>query len=416
MAALFISYRRSDDAGEAGRLYDRLKKRFGDAVFMDVEGGIQPGERFAETIARRLRGCRALIAVIGPKWPSVTDAQGRRRLDDPDDWVRTEISTALRNGIDVYPVLVDGATMPNASELPDELAPLAGRQALAVRNDSWDFDVGNLIHVLESAVPGRLVRKWRMPAALAVIVLGGALALWLIVGGPQVGQAATLEVALYAVVADEPGPVVAARAFGSTDGTFPDSILERVVDWIADTLDVEPAAPTATATVAVDIPADLSAHDHRIERIPPGPIEVQLWDVTGTGKVRVPLSEGSLRTRTRPFTIEIGVPGFGTTTREVTPGVALLDTLELTVSSGTVRMGVEEIVDFPGLGLSLTRVLASRPGFTAVSPASLEAMRRTLEEARRAILEYPAAQMDIRESLGVEYLLAGSVLRSQPER
>lgn len=414
MAALFISYRRLDDAGEAGRLYDRLKKRFGDDVFMDVEGGIQPGEPFAEVIARRLRGCKAVIVVIGPRWSSATDAEGRRRLENPEDWVRIEIATALRHGIDVYPVLVDGASMPRSDELPEELAPLAGRQALAVRNDSWDFDVGNLIHALERVVPRRILRKWRMPAAVAVAALGIALALRLTMGAPDAGQASFLEVALHAVEADERGAVLAASRFDSPDGTYPDSILERVVDWIADTLHVEPSSPTDLARVVVDVPADLESSPYRVERIPAGPIEVQVWGVTETGKVRVPLTRGSLRTRTQPFTIEIGVPGFGTTAVEVIPGEALSDTLELAVSSGTVRIGVEEIDGYPGIGLSLTRVLASRPGLTAASPAALEAMRRTLEEARKAILDNPMVQTEIRESLGVDYLLRGSVVTPRP--
>lgn len=412
MAAIFISYRRSDDAGEAGRLFDRLKRRFGERVFMDVEGGIQPGEAFAEVIARRLLGCRAAVVVIGPRWLAATDARGGRRIDDPADWVRIEVATALRSGAEVFPVLVDGATMPTAAELPAELAPLAGRQALELRNDSWDFDAGRLIHALEAVVPRGGLRRWWTAVGVAVVLVAVVVAVKPFRGGDASPSAASLEVALYAVDADERGPVVAARRFESADGSFPDSILERVVDWLADTLNVAPPSANAVAHVVVDVPADLGARGYRLERIPAGPMQVHLWDVAATGKIRLPVAEGSLRTRTAPFVLEIELPGFGATAIDVTPGVALLDTVALTPSSGAVRIGIEDIAGDEGVGSSLTRVLAARPGFTALSPAALEARRRTVAEARQRILENPMAQMAIRESLGADYLLAGSVRRA----
>jgi hypothetical protein len=140
-------------------------------------------------------------------------------------------------------------------------------------------------------------------------------------------------------------------------------------------------------------------------------MEVHLWDVAATGKIRLPVAEGSLRSRTAPFVLEIELPGFGATTIDVTPGVAVLDTLTLSPSSGAVRIGIEDIAGDPGVGSSLTRVLAARPGFTALSPAALEARRRALADARERILENPMEQMQIRESLGADYLLAGSVIR-----
>lgn len=411
MSAIFISYRRSDDAGEAGRLFDRLKRRFGERVFMDVEGGIRPGEPFAEVIARRLLGCRAALVVIGPRWLRATDARGGRRLDDPEDWVRIEVETALRSGAEVFPVLVDGATMPAAAELPPELAPLAGRQALELRNDSWDFDAGRLIHALEAVVRGGARRRWLAAAGVAVALAAVVVALKVLGGGEAPARAASLEVAIYAVEADERGPVVAASRFESADGSFADSTLERIVDWLADTLNVAPPPAAAVAQVVVEVPADLAARSYRIERIPAGPMEVHLWDVAATGKIRLPVAEGSLRSRTAPFVLEIELPGYGATAIDVTPGVAVLDTLTLAPSSGAVRIGIEDIAGDPGVGSSLTRVLAARPGFTALSPAALEARRRTLAEARQRILENPMAQMAIRESLGADYLLAGSVLR-----
>ena len=112
MSGVFISYRRDDTAGHAGRLYDHLKRAFGaDGVFMDVDD-IHRGETFSDILTMKLRESDVLIAVVGRRWLSLTDAAGRRRLDEPDDWVRKEIRTALDAGHLVIPVRVDGAAMP----------------------------------------------------------------------------------------------------------------------------------------------------------------------------------------------------------------------------------------------------------------------------------------------------------------
>jgi hypothetical protein len=122
---VFISYRRQESSGLAGRLYDRLAARFGnDQVFMDVDT-IALGVDFAEVIAQAVSTCQVLLAVIGPRWLTVTDEDGRRRLDDPDDLVRLEIAAALERDIRVIPILVEGAAMPRRQQLPEALAGLA---------------------------------------------------------------------------------------------------------------------------------------------------------------------------------------------------------------------------------------------------------------------------------------------------
>jgi hypothetical protein len=94
-AAVFISYRR-EESSHAGRLADRLIDRLGsDRVFIDVEA-IEPGADFGEALVRAVAACRVLVVVIGPAWLSAVDEQGRRRIDDPDDWVRLEVGAALR--------------------------------------------------------------------------------------------------------------------------------------------------------------------------------------------------------------------------------------------------------------------------------------------------------------------------------
>lgn len=149
MDGIFISYRRDDSAGYAGRLYDRLIPRFGASrVFMDVEG-IEPGADFVTAIEEAVGSCRVLVVIIGDEWLSTPDAAGRRRLDDPHDFIRLETVTALTRGIRVVPVLVGGALMPRAEELPDDLKPLARRQAIEISHKQWEATTDELIHALE---------------------------------------------------------------------------------------------------------------------------------------------------------------------------------------------------------------------------------------------------------------------------
>lgn len=150
MDGIFISYRRDDSAGYAGRLYDRLAAHFGaERVFMDVEG-IEPGLDFVVAIEEAVASCRVLIAVIGDEWATAADAAGRRRLDDPNDFIRLETGAALQRGIRVVPVLVGGAVMPQIAELPDELKALTRRQAIEINHKQWEASTGELIRTLES--------------------------------------------------------------------------------------------------------------------------------------------------------------------------------------------------------------------------------------------------------------------------
>ena len=124
---IFISYRREETAYPAGWLYDRLTGHFGGGqVFKDVDS-IQLGDDFVEVITRAVGSCDVLLALIGDEWQTITDAHGRCRLDNPDDFVRLEIEAALSRRVLVIPVLVDGARMPRADELPDSLTALVRR-------------------------------------------------------------------------------------------------------------------------------------------------------------------------------------------------------------------------------------------------------------------------------------------------
>ncbi len=151
MARIFISYRREDSGGYAGRLYDRLRQHFGpNNLFMDVDT-IALGLDFVEAIETAVGSCDALLAVIGRQWLDITDTTGQRRLDNPEDFVRLEIATALDRNIRVIPVLVGNASMPRSTDLPEALQQLVRRQALEV-SDRFHPDVDRLIAALETVL------------------------------------------------------------------------------------------------------------------------------------------------------------------------------------------------------------------------------------------------------------------------
>jgi len=131
---IFVSYRRQESRDFAGRLSDRLADRFGEGkVFIDVDA-MEPGVDWREEIFRAVAACKVLLAVIGPGWLTTADERGRRRLDDPDDIVRLEIEAALARDVRVIPILVEGAVMPGRDDLPESLAGLVHRNALAFRH------------------------------------------------------------------------------------------------------------------------------------------------------------------------------------------------------------------------------------------------------------------------------------------
>jgi hypothetical protein len=153
-AKVFISYRRDDSAGHAGRLHDRLEREFGaDLLFMDVDS-IPLGRNFVKVLGEKVAQCDVLLAVIGPNWLTLCDEQGNRRLDGANDFVRVEIASALQRDIPVIPVLLDGARIPKAEQLPPDLKELSLRNSLDVRHASFHSDMDKLIKGLkESSAP-----------------------------------------------------------------------------------------------------------------------------------------------------------------------------------------------------------------------------------------------------------------------
>jgi hypothetical protein len=218
---VFITYRREEAAAQAGRLYDAMAVRYGDRnVFMDVE--MAPGVDFVERITESVAACQVLIVVMGPSWAMLEDEQGRRRLDDPEDFVRLEVETALRRPeVTPIPVLVAGARMPSREELPEELRAITRRNALELSDQRWRQDVGRLIGTLDELVgetpagqtapplvaaspPSRAKPAWRPPlgsrwrwALLGVLTVAAIVVAVVVASDGGGGEGAADEVADY---------------------------------------------------------------------------------------------------------------------------------------------------------------------------------------------------------------------------
>jgi hypothetical protein len=142
---VFISYRRDDSAGYAGRVHDRLEHEFGSGLlFMDVDS-ISLGADFVKVLRDEVAKCDLLLAIIGPSWLNAVDEDGHRRLENPYDFVRLEIAAALKRDIPVIPILISGARLPKSSELPADIADLTMRNGLEIRHASFHSDMNRLI-------------------------------------------------------------------------------------------------------------------------------------------------------------------------------------------------------------------------------------------------------------------------------
>ena len=188
MSSVFVSYRRSGSSTTTYRLVDELKHVFGeDKVFLDVES-IDPGLPFAQAIQKSLKSTSVVLVIIGPQWLTITNEEGVRRLDEPDDWVRQEVKLALLAKVRVIPVLVQGAVMPDAQHLPEVIRDLSALQAFTLSESQthWAFDLGRLAEQISRIEP-KLKRRdsvaqgsaYALHYSYKVIV---ALAIWVVVG------------------------------------------------------------------------------------------------------------------------------------------------------------------------------------------------------------------------------------------
>jgi TIR domain len=168
---IFISYRREDGASAAGRLYDRLAKLFGqESVFIDVNK-IPLGSNFPSYLDAQLAKCSVFLSVIGRDWLNVKDNEGARRIDKSDDFVRIEIVKPIKLNLKIIPVLVDGAQLPKAIELPDVLRPLVLFSAAELRHSSFDRDSEALIEQFEGVLFRLRRRRWLIASVGGTFVL-----------------------------------------------------------------------------------------------------------------------------------------------------------------------------------------------------------------------------------------------------
>lgn len=232
-AKVFISYRRDDSAGHAGRVHDRLAHEFGaDLLFMDVDS-IPLGSDFIKVLREEVGKCDTLLAVIGRHWLDARDAEGKRRLDNENDFVRVEIATALQRDIAVIPILLDGARVPKPEDLPADLQGLSARNGLDVRHSSFHVDMNRLIGALKVGVPHALAEGAARPpegattgrrrgplliAGFVAIACAGAAVAWIAMTPRERIAPSTLAPNQQTAV---PQPVPAPQASNSTPNSAP---------------------------------------------------------------------------------------------------------------------------------------------------------------------------------------------------
>jgi hypothetical protein len=176
VSGIFISYRREDTAGHAGRLAQQLGARFGARnVFIDIDA-IPAGVDFEERIHQTLADSHVTLVLIGEQWLSQAGESGGRRIEQADDYVRLEIAAALARADNaVIPVLIEGAAMPSPDQSPPDIAPLTKRNAFKLANERWNYDFEQLCRRIEEIIiPNPILRRWRRGRRNARWVLAGA--------------------------------------------------------------------------------------------------------------------------------------------------------------------------------------------------------------------------------------------------
>lgn len=178
MPTVFLSYRRSDTEGEAGRLADTLRRTLGQRfVFRDVVS-ISPGDQFDAVLGTQLAASQLALVLIGPAW---LDELKKRLTQETVDYHRVEVATALKEGKRVIPVLLRGAALPTASVLPEDLLALAKCQAITIRDEAWSADVDRLIDAI-----GRPYRWDLLALRIVIAVIAIVVGVWKL--APQLGS------------------------------------------------------------------------------------------------------------------------------------------------------------------------------------------------------------------------------------
>lgn len=167
MAEVFINYRTGDGEWPAAFLDDKFKRRFGaDRVFRDATS-LEAGHDFRQELRRRLERCTVLVVIIGPCWLTARDDSGRRRLDNPADYVRMEIEESLNRKIRVIPITLNDVRLPLSDELPVEIADLAHRQSRIFRSRHYDSDFDQITSIIDEEIPRATENHDAMPTAPA---------------------------------------------------------------------------------------------------------------------------------------------------------------------------------------------------------------------------------------------------------
>jgi hypothetical protein len=276
MPKIFISYRREDSKHAVGRLHAALRRHVSNPardIFMDVDN-IPRGVDFVEHLDQKVAECDVMLAVIGPSWISIKDpVTQHRRLDDPQDFVRVEVASALKRNIAVVPVVLDDTPLPSAAQLPDDLKALARRNGERLDHESFDSDVARLIRNLPDM---KVERKRKAPPAS--------------VGGPSRGSAWIAPTVVVIVLALAGAGVWIADPFGWRTQTLDGDAIVESGD----------GSPMAEATDAVP-PADVDREPAGTQAEPPptpvsGPAEEPASANTSTVDPRAVVADPNLPT------------------------------------------------------------------------------------------------------------------------
>jgi hypothetical protein len=374
LATVFLGYRRDDSAGHAGRLYDALGRRLGPgSVFRDIDA-LEPGQDFVAAIHARLADCRVFLAVIGRDWVDARDATGQQRLALADDYVRLEVAAALaRSGVRLIPVFVEGATMPPAEQLPEDLRGLTRLQGLSLRDETWDTDVDRLVASITKTLGSRAIR------AAATTRVGRRQPRWLIPG------IVVIAIAVLAYAASDFGD----RRSGGTEST---------------TTTPSNTPPVAVEAHAIALPRMVEAvAGHRIDTVLSGSIAPH-GDMT-TVRFRVRISnEGSEAVRVwgNDFQLEVRGSRLSATTdvSEAVYGHSLEQVvIDFEVPTGTQNA---DLIISPGLDdATIPLDLTPRPG-----PVGTEVRDTSDALSRAVIISLPRDPRRLLNIRGAEYTLA----------
>lgn len=364
MAATFISYRREDAAGYAGRLRESLERRLGnERVFRDVDT-LRPGDDFVRAIDSRLAECRVVLVVIGREWLDARTADGARRLDDAGDFVRLEVIAALaRPTVLVVPVLVEGMTMPPSAALPGPLRPLARRHAVSVRDETWNADIDRLVDLIDDAEGAwqspyeRVFHRRRLQigvAAAAVLLLAAiaAIRFW-----PAAGSQAPDPTGPRTLTAGAPEPSAAVSTV--SPDTAPYTIpIPRLAEAGFDNVVYSVVSGNVVSR------ADGRELRLRIRVMNGGPYPVNFWDdsfrLTGGGRILTPSS--GLNETVPGYSLRYGIVAFRLDTL---PASAVLQVRQRTATAEVpldlTASGRPPVDEQAAIADSLSQAIAWRP-------------------------------------------------------